>query len=75
MMFSLSFVGRSKSAEGGSYPLADLDRGSKSCGVQIHWDTSTEYTTDGIEESNLLDVDDRNGSILAIRLHPIESNA
>ena len=29
----------------------------------------------GIEESNLLDVDDRNGSILAIRLHPIESNA
>ena len=27
MMFSLSFVKGSKSAEGGPYPLADLDRG------------------------------------------------
>ena len=27
MMFSLSFVGGSKSAEGGPYPLTDLDRG------------------------------------------------
>ena len=27
MMFSLSFIGGSKSAEGGSNPLADLDRG------------------------------------------------
>ena len=27
MMFSLSFVGGSKSAEGGPYPQADLDRG------------------------------------------------
>ena len=27
MMFSLSFVGRSKSAEGGPYPLTDLNRG------------------------------------------------
>ena len=34
MMFSLSSVGGSKSAEGGPYPLADLDRG-----VQIRQDT------------------------------------
>ena len=27
MMFSFSFVGGSKSAEEGPYPLADLDRG------------------------------------------------
>ena len=27
MMFSLSFVGGSKSAEGGPYPLTDLNRG------------------------------------------------
>ena len=49
-MFSLSFVKGSKSAEGGPYPPADLDRGvhirlriwtggSKSRGVQIRWDT------------------------------------
>ena len=41
MMFSLSFVGGSKSAEGGPYPLTDLDRGSKSRGVQIRWDTGS----------------------------------
>ena len=40
MMFSFSFVGGSKSAEGGPNPLADLDRGgpnlggSKSAGTQ-----------------------------------------
>ena len=34
-MFLLSFVKGSKSAEGGPYPLADLDRGSNSGGVQI----------------------------------------
>ena len=28
MMFALSSVGGSKSAEGGPYPLADLDRGA-----------------------------------------------
>ena len=40
-MFSLSSVGGSKSAEGGPYPLADLDRGSKSRGggVQIRQET------------------------------------
>ena len=38
MMFSLSFVGGSKSVadldRGGPYPLADLDQG-----IQIRWDT------------------------------------
>ena len=34
MMFSFSFVGGAKSAEGGPYPLADLDWGG-----QIRWDT------------------------------------
>ena len=42
MMFSLSSVGGSKSAEGVPFPLADLDGGgSKSKGVQICSDTGT----------------------------------
>ena len=45
MMFSLSFIGGSKSAEGGPNPLADLDWGGPYLladldrGVQIRWDT------------------------------------
>ena len=41
MMFSLSYVGEggSKSAEGGPYPLAELDQGVQIKGVQIRWDT------------------------------------
>ena len=56
MMFSLSFVGGSKSAEGGPnplsyldrggpYPLADLDRG-----VQIRWDTGIFETPKDIDD-------------------------
>ena len=50
MMFSFSFVGGSKSAEGGPYPLADLDRGSKSRGVQIRWDTGIFETPKDIDD-------------------------
>ena len=73
-MFSLSFVGGSKSAEegpnplvyldrggsisasgfglGGPYALAILDRGSKSGGVQILWDTGIFKTPKDIDECN-----------------------
>ena len=38
------------------------------------FEAGRERDADGIEEQNLLDVDDRNASILAIQLHPLESS-
>ena len=38
------------------------------------FEVGREHDADGIEEQNLLDVDDRNASILAIQLHPLESS-
>ena len=40
MMFSLSFVGGSRSAEGGPNPLADLDRGGPCLLADLDNDTS-----------------------------------
>ena len=37
--FFTQFCWGSKSAEGGPYPLADLDQGVQIQGVQIRWDT------------------------------------
>ena len=34
---------------GGPYPLADLDRGSKSMGVQIRWDTGIPGEKSGLK--------------------------
>ena len=38
------------------------------------FEAGTEHEADNIEESNLLDVDDRDASILVIQLHPLESS-
>ena len=35
------------------------------------FEVGREHDADGIEEQNLLDVDDRNAFILAIQLHPL----
>ena len=42
-LIKTSLVGGSKSARGDPYPLADLDRGSKSAGVRIRSHTGMTY--------------------------------
>ena len=37
-------------------------------------EAGTEHNANDTEEHNLLGVDDRNASILAIQLHPLESS-
>ena len=51
-MFSLSFVGRSRSAEGGPYPPADLDQGSKSRGGSKSAGTLVRFDSDFVDAAS-----------------------
>ena len=42
--------------------------------VRAVFEAGTEHKADDFEEQNLLDDNDRNVSILAIQLHPLESS-